>query len=369
MVLNNTLNLIRIWRQREWRRPQEWRWPQEWRQPQEWRWPLSKSLVLALGILVSLSGCAAPPSALTLLPVTGSAPVFQVHEYAIAEQSKDNPTHLEFQQRVQAAVTAQQAGWHFPGPQDLVKSPNAALAPFHYRLAINPTPPFSAYALYHNNQLVQRDIAHFWPISLKSGANGADFLLAFETLDGQKLVASQDGIHNWIDVGNNPTGSISRTPPVFYGDQIAYAETSSTGAINVYSGGGLLYSGSTQPGSQARDLYTWADTQTSGAARQHWALQMDGRVIMDGKDLNQANGSSEIFGWQLINGQPFYFYAKNGSYHLKYAGRDLPFSYDQIVHGNTGPIAIYNPGSTDNIVWFYALRDGLWYYVEVGDFN
>jgi hypothetical protein len=30
-----------------------------------------------------------------------------------------------------------------------------------------------------------------------------------------------------------------------------------------------------------------------------------------------------------------------------------------------GETSIFNPGSDGHIAWFYALRDGLWYYVEV----
>lgn len=323
---------------------------------------LSTVLILAL---TTLYGCAAPPSALFLLPVTGTSNTFQVHEYAIAEQSKDNPNHLEFQQRVQAEVTAQQAGWHFPSPQDAIKGPNEILNAFGYALETNPSPPFSGYALYHENHLIQRDIANFWPVSISNGMEERNFLFSFETMNGEKLVANADGIHPWPNnTGNTTRQPESRTPPVYLGNQVAYAE-SAGGEVSVYAGSGLLYSANAGMGKQAQSLQSWTDASGS----QHWGLEVDRHLVIDGIDLNQTHGYDAIFNWQLIDGQPFYFYQKNGAVHLNYAGQDLPYNYDQIVHENTGELTIYNPGSTDHIIWFYALRDGLWYYVEAGLFN
>jgi hypothetical protein len=281
------------------------------------------SLVLCIGLI----GCAAPTSALlpsVVVPIDddrmGS---FQVHEYALVEQSIDNPNHVEFQQHVPAAVVARRIGWPFTRPEDAIQTPNLALAPFDFRLEVNPTPPFSGYALYHDHLLIQRDIAVFWPVSLqkaKDSDSESDFLLSFETMDGEKLVASMAGIHPWPGQ-DEPVGS---PPPDYFGNQMAYAESVGS-EFSIYAGSELLYNG--------------------------------------------ASSDEGVFGWQIIAGQPFYFYNRGDIIHLHFADQDLAYTYDQVVHNNSGPIAIFNPGGAGRIGWFYALRDGVWYYVEVGVFE
>ncbi|NLG95752.1 MAG: hypothetical protein GX491_00170 [Chloroflexi bacterium] len=70
-----------------------------------------------------------------------------------------------------------------------------------------------------------------------------------------------------------------------------------------------------------------------------------------------------------INHQPVYFRDSGGQVVLNYAGNDLPNRYDRIAGAGSGDPALYHPGSRENIVWFYALRDGLWYYVEIANHN
>ncbi len=320
--------------------------------------------LLAAMVCLTAVGCAVPASARALIPATGAQQaVVQVHEYALIEQSADNPDHASFQKRVPAAVMANRTGWNFQSPAADLKASNQALAPFGFHLALNPSPPFSGFALYKKDALVARDIAHFWPVSVKNGSSSSisqaerDFLLPFVTLSGSRLVASTSGIHPWLG---------QDTQPVFNGDQIAYADTYDSQA-SLIAGPNGLYNGSTSssaaqktapdPSNPPSDLHTWG---------KHWALVTNGQATLDGQDLNKALGYASVFDWQIIAGQPCYFYTRSGITHINFAGQDLPYTYDQIVHGNPGDLSIFNPGSNGHILWFYALRDGLWYYVEIG---
>ena len=67
-----------------------------------------------------------------------------------------------------------------------------------------------------------------------------------------------------------------------------------------------------------------------------------------------------------LNGKPVEFVIENGVSRLRYNGSDLPFTYDRIITDAQGEAAQFNPGSSAHVLWFYALRDGLWYYVEIG---
>jgi hypothetical protein len=98
----------------------------------------------------------------------------------------------------------------------------------------------------------------------------------------------------------------------------------------------------------------------------HWLLEMDSVVVQDGELLNQSLGYEEIFNWQLMGGEPFYFFQKGAGYGLSYAGQELPLRYDDILHGQLCcDKARYSLVSTLTKVWFYARRGGIWYLVQV----
>jgi hypothetical protein len=279
----------------------------------------------ALALCILLIGCASPDSASpspSFLPVTGSSSVFQVHEYALVEASTDNPNHKEFQERAVAVVAARRSPWSLFGSGDIFRAPNQVLAPYGYHLAANPEPPFSGIALYHDDQLVQRDIVRFWPVSIIDSQNGddrGDFLLSFETISGEKWVADMDGIRPRPGQ-DQPASS---TTKAIIGNQLAYADS-------VGSEIGLI----TSPDSQ-----------------------------------NDEKMPPDSFGRQIVAGQAFYFHQSGDLVHLNYAGQELHYTYDQVIHNYEGSNAIFNPGGTGRVSWFYALRDGLWYYIEAGAFD
>lgn len=291
---------------------------------------------LVVAFCLCLYGCAAPNSApptSSLVPATGGGATFQVHEYALVEESKDNPDHVQFEQRVPAAVESHQSGWPFSNTEDLLETANQALAPFGYFLEGNPTPPFSGYSLYHDKKLIQRDIARFDPVALKnneSDPGAMDFFLSFETMDGEKMVADMAGVHS------------------------SKAEEQSAGRLGTdYLNQKMAFAGGT-----GSDVYIFAG---SGLREEKTQSVIQG--------ISQINGNIGGFGIQMINGKTFLFYSRGDLIHLNYAGRDLPYTYDRVVHDNKDETAIFNPGGNGKILWFYALRDGLWYYVEAGIFN
>ena len=309
------------------------------------------------GCSPALSGLLSPRDLSTLsIPIQGGEQ-FQVEEYPLVEQSTDNPVHAGFEARVPAAVTARRAAWRVPSPETAIAGPNQALARFGYHLAINPTPPFTAYAIYFNQQLLQDDIMKLWPLTLN--AKGDDFLLPIETLDGQRQVVSRAGLNDWP--GEQASGKqAGASAPIFLGDQLAYAAVSDSG-VSVLSGSNTLFKAEGSPNAAGSELQTFGDG--------HWALETDGKVFVDGRDLANEHHYDQVFDWQQIEGRPFYFYQRGGLIHMNYAGQNLPLNYDQVVHGDTGETAIFNPGGNEHMIWFYALRDGLWYYVEAGVFG
>jgi hypothetical protein len=286
-----------------------------------------RATAAAILLIIALAGCAAPPAP-EAAPPSGQIWVrpgsFQVREYALVEQSADNPTHAGFQARVPEAVSSKRAGFWRARPA--TEAPNRVLAPFNYRLAANPTPPFSGYALYHGETLVQRDIARFWAVSAR---DKHDFTISLETFNGERLTASAAGVEPVLVSGGE------RSP-------LAY-----TGAGNV---GSTILSG-----------------QTSDEVP--WAIELDGSLYVDGHDLNAERGYERSFFWKSLDGQPFYFFTRGGLTRIHYASSDQPYIYDEVVYDRQGETSVFNPGSHGDVLWFYALRDGLWYYVEAGVFR
>jgi hypothetical protein len=96
-----------------------------------------------------------------------------------------------------------------------------------------------------------------------------------------------------------------------------------------------------------------------------WILEINGMLIIDGELMNDDWEADEIFSWQLLNGRPFYFFSKNKQIFLNYDGQILPMNYDEVAHYQCCEASVFNVQRNQSMVWFHALRDGMWYYVEI----
>ena len=111
----------------------------------------------------------------------------------------------------------------------------------------------------------------------------------------------------------------------------------------------------------------------------HWTLEIagisrvygdpTGQLYLDGVLLNQKYGYQEMFGYQLLDNKPFYFYKKDGRIHLSYAGQDLPLVYDQVPHYGCCSNGELNPRSGPNWLNFWGRRGTHWYYVQIGRYE
>lgn len=179
------------------------------------------------------------------------------------------------------------------------------------------------------------------------------------TLNGQKIVATY-----------YETPSITTDKGTFY-----------KGYVQVSQGEKVLYTIQTGDGSPVgslRGLWTYDN---------HWVLEVVhatekkaffqneidfdvlGEIILDGLSLNQQQEYQETFGFQLMNGKPFYFFKKSGRMGISYNGDEIPSRYTQIPHYGCCSGSALNPKSAENMVSFFAQRSGIWYYVEIGVFE
>jgi hypothetical protein len=227
----------------------------------------------------------------------------QVQEYPIVEQSKDNPNHISFQDRAQKAVATQQPDWFTPSHQESLAEPNRLLANYGYQLRINSTPPFSTYSLYYEDQRIEEDIQQFDPV-----------------------IAHQSS-------AQDPT---SADPYI------------------------LMYE--TVQGQRKQVSFHGIDSLAkpfSSTEADAWIPAVSHPVNRFKEKKDDSVLSSYFFGNQIVT-----FYTQNGLTRIQFGEQELPNFYDQVVINSVAENKIFDPGIKGKYFWFYALRDGLWYYVE-----
>ncbi|MGB9800785.1 MAG: hypothetical protein ACPLUL_11900 [Thermanaerothrix sp.] len=103
--------------------------------------------------------------------------------------------------------------------------------------------------------------------------------------------------------------------------------------------------------------------------RQSVECQPRGLIIQNGEVLNERYGYEEAFGFQWLNGKPFYFFQKSGWIGICYHDQEIPLRYDEIPHYRCCSAAELNPVHAAQMVAFFARRGEQWYYVEAGLFT
>ena len=106
---------------------------------------------------------------------------------------------------------------------------------------------------------------------------------------------------------------------------------------------------------------------------EHWVVEIlqaedevwKGEIYRDGKLLNAAQEYQEAFGFQLLDGKPFYFFQREDQLGFSYDGKEAELPFDHIPHYNCCSATTINPVQAQDLAAFFA-RDGEdWYYVEL----
>lgn len=306
-------------------------------------------IVILLGVLAA--GCG-PKADLNLPTAPLNPPQLSVDEYAVVDASADTPDHLEFTQRIPPDVRDKHAVWKYGNPDTLTATPNKILAPFGYRLQQNPVMSSYSFQLFKGDTMLVDGIADFFPPTVNTDASDVAMLMDLST-DGQLLLVKGT-------VGKWNTGGQMKSPPIYAGGNLVTA---------FYDNGDVIVTSNDQkifavPATFEVEYPIKGLTAWQG----RWVLEVSGKVFVDGKSLNDALGYAEIFDWHLIQGQPFYFFTKTkgGEVGVSFAGRVLSYSYKQVIHYACCEPAAFNPGFNEHMTWFYGLRSGTWYYVEMG---
>ncbi len=286
-------------------------------------------------------------------PATVPAPAgLTIEEHPVVEKSVDTPGHFEFKDRIPAEVFQKRAAWRGNSPEIRLAGNNPLLKPFGYSLKAKSGGDMPLYELYQGDRLLQDNIDAFWPVSVS--ASGSDFALVVEILNGGCRLVRKDTLEEW-----DMSASLN-IPPVYNGEDLIRVNWDpARSQVQLLQGDRTLYAFTAlfMVSSPAKGLWSWDG---------HWVLEVDGFVIQDGMILNGQLGYDEMFGWQLLDGKPFYYFRVGSKLGISYDGHALPVQYDDIVHYQCCEPAVFNPAGNGTMVWFHALKDGKWYYVEMG---
>ncbi len=91
-----------------------------------------------------------------------------------------------------------------------------------------------------------------------------------------------------------------------------------------------------------------------------------GQIVQDGQALSDLYGYEESFGFQTIQGRPFYFFKKAGRIDAWYDGEVIPLGFDTIPHYGCCSPAELNPQSFTDRVAFFGTRSNIWYFIQIG---
>jgi hypothetical protein len=94
-----------------------------------------------------------------------------------------------------------------------------------------------------------------------------------------------------------------------------------------------------------------------------------GKVIQDGKIINEKGPYKEVFGFQLLKEKAFYFFIRNKKVWISYDNHEFELQYDQVPHYLCCSGSVLNPKVSRNMVSFFGRKGSQWFYVEMGVFD
>jgi hypothetical protein len=321
-----------------------------------------KKMVIAGFLLILLAACTSknasvplPPTLVKLSPLPPTlvnSAKLTVNETQVVAADVDTPDHFEFNDRISSEVRDLHAVWKYGNPVLLVETPNQILAPFGYRLQQNPIMSSYSFQLFKGDTLVVDEISFFFPPTVKS--DGSDFAMLMDLKNGDELIAISGTVGKWS------TDGLMKEYPIYAGDKLVTAFYENNSVVVTANDEKIF--------STPAEFLVENPIKSLRAWQGHWVLEVEGKVFVDGESLNKSQGYAEIFDWHLIKGQPFFFFTKikGGEVGVSYGGTVLPYSYTEVIHYKCCEPAAFNPGFSEHMVWFYGLRDGMWYYVEMG---
>lgn len=305
-------------------------------------------------------------SAVALLNIPAVASGLVVEEYKVISKDVDTPDHYEFNRRIDKAVLDKRKQWReVLNDTWSVSYMNGRLRSLGYEL-IRQSPQTSLYDLCRDGKVVVRNLDN--PDHFMMNEQGTKFLLTAQQSMGKS---------GWHDVlcinGIARRWDTRRVGPIFLGGDLLHIEETGVEPTDRQYFDRKRYA--VKEGDQTVYAFAADDDIFSDAVRSffsyngNWVLEYTDNVVVSGVNFREKNGYAKMFAYSLLKKKPFYFFEKDGKIGISCGGQVLPNRYDDVIRYKCCEPAAFNVRHNDDMVWFYALKDGYWYYVEAGIYS
>lgn len=301
----------------------------------------------------------------TLAVISSTLYLLTIEEYAIVSNKVGSPIHPSLGYPIPTEVFDKRRLWRKSPERKWVAEANQVLAPYSYRLVPKdeqqssfPYDGYFLHDLYRGDEMIASDLTNIWPITVNDA--GDDFALLVSHLLEESIFMRLGSMERW---GPEEHWRHALTSPIFVGNDLVMVKSdypNESRQFTVWRGDEVVYTHtltSRRSDYPVKKLRSWQG---------HWVLEIDEQVIVDGQSLNEELSYDAIFHWQLLKERLFYFFRKDDHVGVSYDGQVLPYRYDEVVHYQCCGPAMFNVRGNETMVWFHALRDGMWYYVEMG---
>lgn len=295
----------------------------------------------------------------TLPPLAAPTPAaLTLEEYRVAAAGE--PLSVEFRKQLGEAVMSKRAKWRrddFAGHLDGL---NEQLAPFGYKFVTAAGNWPDRANLRRGSEVLIANTNP--PYRLEVSDSRLDFAMLMENAPNVRpfnVLVRKAGLQPW-----DPAEHAFLNKVTFVGDDLLTLDAKPQGndpiQYQVKRADKVVYTGTAPPMGVdilIKGLWSWDG---------HWALEVAEQVVLDGVSIGPGLGYDKVYGYRVVDRQPFYFFERGGKVGLSYAGKTLPQSYEEVMHYKCCLASMFNPQGNDDMVWFWGRRDGAWWYVEAG---
>ncbi len=240
-------------------------------------------------------------------------------------------------------------------PGDPLDSRNSTLKTFGYSIKQKNEAGYGhpMYQLYQGEKLLFDNIRELGPVTTNSSRD--DFALEVRVINSYDYLVRKGNIEQL----EPRLLTMRETSWVFLGDELAAVYWKpERGQLQIEKGKKPFYAFTT--------FFTTNSQLKKFLIKENdWFLEVGGFLIQNGENLNEKLGYEEIFNLRYLNDRLFYFFRKGPRVGISYGGKILPVYYDEVYHLGCCGYAMNNPGGDERQVHFFALRDGMWHFVQV----
>jgi hypothetical protein len=250
--------------------------------------------------------------------------------------------------------------------EDLIGTIHTKIKPLGYQF--RKIPGFQAWDFYRGEEKLAEELFDIEGFSIDKQKRNFVFLSKQREKDGEVLVFIKNDKVKKIKKGDilYDWYNYYRFYPFYIDNDLVWCEVETEGYAKW---DGIIRN-------QNKILYSFTFVYGAGGMPVHfrktenkWFLEIDnnkeeGRIILNGEELQMKYNYSGMWQYYLLKDKPFFFFTRKGDkkYRMSYNEKEVPGVWYDFVGYN----GAWGVKGNDIMIWFFAEREGQWYYVEAG---